>query len=126
MKKRIIEILIGLLPFIAVAGIIFLAPVGLKLIFSGIGEGTKEEIQGLNANSFNEPTLVGDIPGVGTIKMVEYRTGLNKNSADRIYFIDKSQPITANQDIKEGKTTKVQTTVFIDGIEYKPAEAVNN
>lgn len=46
--------------------------------------------------------------------------GDNGYQEDYVYVVDGS--VSVNRTIRKGKTSKHQTTVFIDGIEYKPVD----
>lgn len=67
--------------------------------------------------SFGRPTKVGVLPDGRTVSVVIRERGNNHDHY--IYFVDNT--ISVNTNVQQGKTTRNQATVLIDGIKYVPA-----
>jgi len=67
----------------------------------------------VNANS---PEFVTDTPK-GKLYRIMIDMGIT-TSSDRVYYFDRSNEVNINQTVKQGKTSHVETTVVIDGVEY--------
>lgn len=95
----------------------FLAILPLCFFLVSCGKKTEKEKTELNTSAAKSPESIVDLPGIGNIKMVEvyYRGG---HRPDRVYYINKSQPISVNSDVQQGKTSVVETVVIINGEEY--------
>lgn len=82
---------------------------------------SKRERDEKNSENAKRPAELPEIPGVGRVKMVRFYPP-DSEREDRIYYIDRTQPISVNTTITENKHTHVETSVFINGIEYQPVK----
>lgn len=68
--------------------------------------------------SLNSPQTIGELPDGRTIKCVVRDMGSEHNHY--IYFVDGVS--TINYEVPQGKSTRNQVVVEIDGVKYVPAE----
>lgn len=77
------------------------------------------EILQQTALSFSQPKHVGTLPDGRNVSVVVREMGTNA-SDHFIYFVDNT--ISMNHTIQQGKQTRNNVTVLIDGIEYAPVD----
>jgi hypothetical protein len=87
------------------------------VFFTGCRDRNDPETRAINHMNANSPTFIADTP-----KGKLYRIDIDMGSAvsgDRIYYFDgTNETININSTIKSGKSSRVQTVVIIDGVEY--------
>jgi hypothetical protein len=80
------------------------------------GRNDPETLEANRANA-QSPEFVADTPK-GKLFRINIDMG-STGSKDRIYYFDtNNETININRDVKHGKTSRVETTVIINGVEY--------
>lgn len=87
------------------------------IIFTGCRERNDPETLEANRVNAQTPEFVADTPK-GKLFRINIDMGSTR-SKDRIYYFDtNNETININRDVKHGKSSRVETTVIIDGVEY--------
>lgn len=87
------------------------------IVFTGCRDRNDPETLSANRANAQSPEFVAD-----TAKGRLFRINIDMGSAahaDRIYYFDSTnETININSDVKSGKSSRVETTVIINGVEY--------
>lgn len=101
----------------------------LLLAFALTSCSTPEEAQATTEFNMKNPDTVGTLPDGRVVKHF-VRERSNTSHDHHIYFIEnpdgKSNTISTNYSVSEGKTTRNETVVLIDGVKYVPLEKHEN
>lgn len=78
--------------------------------------------------AINENTLLGNGEYVGKLKngnaIHRYTIDMGRAPDHYIYVVDNNAATTVNRTVSNGDTSRVETTVIIDGTRYYPGEKV--
>lgn len=81
---------------------------------------TKEQLEKETQETFNSPQYIGTLPDGRQVKLVVRSREYDKHF---IYFVDNT--VSTNYNVQQGKFTRNESIVTIDGVKYVPAESTS-
>ena len=93
---------------------IFFACVAAFVLIGCRGRNDPETLA-VNRVNTNSPEFVADTPKG---KLYRIMIDMGSTPSDRVYYFEYSNEVNVNQTVKQGKTSHVETTVILDGVEY--------